>query len=85
MWKIPSQTVIVRDPLIKEVISPELLQKNLNLYYLHDDLAHTLSLSLAQSLGVEQITVDHLINIGKTLSQSWNGLCGEYQFAWKKT
>ena len=64
---------------------PELLQKNLNLYYLHDDLAHTLSLSLAQSLGVEQITVDHLINIGKTLSQSWNGLCGEYQFAWKKT
>ncbi|XP_041376442.1 protein NO VEIN-like isoform X2 [Gigantopelta aegis] len=73
LWKIPSQTVIVRDPLIKEVISPELLQKNLNLYYLHEDLAQVLNLSLAQSLGLEQITVEHLLNIGKTLSQSWDG------------
>ncbi|XP_046338389.2 protein NO VEIN-like isoform X3 [Haliotis rufescens] len=70
--KIPSQTVIVRDPLVKEVISPELLQKNLNLYYLHTDVALTLTPALAQSLGVESITVDHLLQIGKSLALSWD-------------
>ncbi|XP_067652769.1 uncharacterized protein [Haliotis asinina] len=70
--KIPSQTVIVRDALVKEVISPELLQKNLNLYYLHADVAMTLTPALAQSLGVENITVEHLLQIGKSLALSWD-------------
>ncbi|XP_069113795.1 uncharacterized protein [Argopecten irradians] len=66
-WKMPSQTVIVRDSLICELITPEMLQKHLNLFYVHRDLAESLNTTLTQCLGIECLTTDHLIQIGKAL------------------
>ncbi|XP_021342125.1 uncharacterized protein LOC110442712 isoform X2 [Mizuhopecten yessoensis] len=66
-WKMPSQTVIIRDSLICELITPEMLQKHLNLYYVHRDLAESLNTTLTQCLGIECLTTDHLIQIGKAL------------------
>ncbi|KAL3859495.1 hypothetical protein ACJMK2_009714 [Sinanodonta woodiana] len=75
MWKIPSQTVRVRDKLVHRVITPELLQKHLNLYYLHSDVAAMLNPTLTQCLGIEMLTTDHLIQIGKTMIQNIEGTC----------
>ncbi|XP_060075304.1 uncharacterized protein LOC132554994 [Ylistrum balloti] len=66
-WKMPSQTVIVRDSLICELITPEMLQKHLNLFYVHRDLAESLNTTLTQCLGIECLTTDHLLQIGKAL------------------
>ncbi|XP_050398302.1 uncharacterized protein LOC126816138 isoform X1 [Patella vulgata] len=70
-WKIPSQTVIVQDSLLREVISPDLLLKHLNLHYLCKDVAAMLTPSLAQNLGVEFIRTEHLLQIGRSLSQTF--------------
>ncbi|KAK3589090.1 hypothetical protein CHS0354_017428 [Potamilus streckersoni] len=77
MWKIPSQTVRVRDPLVHRVITPELLQKHLNLYYLHSDVAAMLNPTLTECLGIEMLTTEHLIQIGKTMIQNIEGTCRE--------
>ncbi|KAL3860253.1 hypothetical protein ACJMK2_010402, partial [Sinanodonta woodiana] len=74
-WKIPSQTVRVRDPLVHKVITPELLQKHLNLYYLHGDVASMLNPTLTQCLGIETLTTEHLIQLGKATIQDLNGVC----------
>lgn len=66
-WKVPSQTVTVRDSLIREVITPEMLRKHLNLFYVHRDLAESLNTTLTQCLGIECLTMDHLMQIGKAL------------------
>nr|KAG5712633.1 hypothetical protein BaRGS_029688 [Batillaria attramentaria] len=76
-WKLPSQTVMVQDSLLLEVISPELLQRHLGLHYLHRDAAAMLSPLLARSLGVETITSDHLVQIGRSLASSWGDHAGE--------
>ncbi|KAL3859494.1 hypothetical protein ACJMK2_009713 [Sinanodonta woodiana] len=77
MWKIPSQTVRVRDKLVHRVITPELLQKHLNLYYLHSDVAAMLNPTLTQCLGIEMLTTEHLIQIGKTMIQNIESVCGD--------
>ncbi|KAL3859496.1 hypothetical protein ACJMK2_009715 [Sinanodonta woodiana] len=77
MWKIPSQTVRVRDKLVHRVITPELLQKHLNLYYLHSDVAAMLNPTLTQCLGIEMLSTEHLIEIGKTMIQNIEGVCGD--------
>ncbi|KAK3603430.1 hypothetical protein CHS0354_009413 [Potamilus streckersoni] len=74
-WKIPSQTVRVRDPLVHKVITPELLQKHLSLYYLHVDVASMLNPTLTQCLGIEILTTEHLIHLGKATVQDLNGFC----------
>ncbi|KAK3086464.1 hypothetical protein FSP39_018803 [Pinctada imbricata] len=70
-WKIPSQTVTVHDPLVLEVVTPELLKSTLNLHYLHRDVAAILNPSLTQSLGIECLTTDHLMLIGKSFVSAW--------------
>lgn len=70
-WKIPSQTVMVQDSLVRDVISPDLLHQHLGLFYLHRDAVALLSPSLARSLGVEAITSEHLLQIGRSLALTW--------------
>ncbi|KAL4234329.1 hypothetical protein ACF0H5_005980 [Mactra antiquata] len=66
-WKIPSHTVRVRDPLIRNVITEDLLKLHLNLFYLHGDVAAILNPALTSDLGVETLTSDHLFQLGKAL------------------
>lgn len=79
-WRIPSQTIIARDPLTREVVTPELLQKHLSLFYLHRDVSEALNPTLTQSLGIESLTTEHLLQIGKALITEWNDISeGEYR------
>ncbi|XP_061196696.1 uncharacterized protein LOC133204972 [Saccostrea echinata] len=71
-WKIPSQTVTVKDPLVLEVVTPDLLKDTLNLFYLHRDVAAMLNSSLTLSLGIESLNTEHLLLIGKSLLQQWS-------------
>ncbi|XP_025076268.1 uncharacterized protein LOC112553340 isoform X4 [Pomacea canaliculata] len=70
-WKLPSQTVMVKDSLVREVISPDLLERHLGLYYVHKEAVDMMSPELARSLGVESLTSDHLVQMGKSLALSW--------------
>lgn len=76
-WKLPSQTVMVHDSLLLEVVSPELLQRHLGLHYLHREAVGMLSPLLARSLGVETITSEHLLQIGRSLASAWGEHAGE--------
>ena len=71
LWKLPSQTVSVPDALMREVATPEMLQKLLNLYYIHNDMTNLLNSSLAHSLGIEKLATDHLLKIGEAIAASW--------------
>ncbi|XP_062567288.1 uncharacterized protein LOC134229558 [Saccostrea cucullata] len=71
-WKIPSQTVTVKDPLVLEVVTPDLLKDTLNLFYLHRDVAAMLNSSLTLSLGIESLNTEHLLLIGKSMLQQWS-------------
>lgn len=75
-WKIPSQMVRVKDPLVLEVVTPDLLKDTLNLFYLHRDVAATLNSSLTHSLGIESLNTEHLLLIGKSLSLQWAAIDG---------
>ncbi|XP_045191511.2 uncharacterized protein LOC123548375 [Mercenaria mercenaria] len=66
-WKMPSQTVRVRDPLVRSVITADLLEAHLNLFYLHLDIASVLNPALTSCLGIETLTSDHLFQLGKAL------------------
>lgn len=63
--------VRVKDPLVLEVVTPDLLKDTLNLFYLHRDVAATLNSSLTHSLGIESLNTEHLLLIGKSLSLQW--------------
>ena len=60
-----------------EVISPELLEHHLGLHYVHRDVVSMLNPLLTRSLGVESITSDHLIQVGRSLASSWGQTVGE--------
>lgn len=66
-WKLPSQLLICDDPMVREVISNSLLRKHLGLEYLHRDVAARLNPHMLQSLGVQSLTTQHLIEVGKSI------------------
>jgi len=66
-WRLPSQLVIVSDPLIREVVSSVLLRQRFDYDYLHRTVAASLNPQLVTSLGVQTLTTQHLLEIGKTL------------------
>ena len=72
-WKLPSQCVLVRDSLMQEVVSPELLKHRLGLHYLHPEIATVLDQPLADVLKVQAINTSHLLDIGGFISQNWSG------------
>ena len=65
------------DALVREVVSPELLERHLGLHYVHGEVAGRLSPLLMSSLGVESITSDHLLHVGRSLAASWGQSIGE--------
>ncbi|CAG5134711.1 unnamed protein product, partial [Candidula unifasciata] len=78
-WKIPSKTVIAKDSLVLEIISPESLQRFLGLYYLHPDVAAALDDPLIQALGIETVTTEHLLHVGQSIALNWNDNGGTEQ------
>ena len=66
-WKLPSQLVINKDPLASEVVTGELLQEHLSLDYLHSGLVEAISANLLVSLGVQSLTTQHLLDVGRVL------------------
>ncbi|VDI46757.1 Hypothetical predicted protein [Mytilus galloprovincialis] len=71
-WKLPTQVVTVKDALIREVVTPEFLQKHFDLFYLHREVTDMLNPTLIQCLGIESLTTNHLIQIGKAITNSGN-------------
>lgn len=69
---MPSKTIIARDSLVREIISPELLKHYLAMYFLHDDVANVLDEAQIQALGVEKISTEHLLLIGQSVTQNWD-------------
>ncbi|XP_028393815.1 uncharacterized protein LOC114518092 [Dendronephthya gigantea] len=67
-WVFPSQVVIAEDYLIEELISDEILNRYLNKYYLHPDLRLYLHAPLCRVLGIETVSCQHLIDIGKIVA-----------------
>ena len=63
---MPSQLVVCRDALVKDIISSELLQQQLSLDYLHHDVTARLSASLVTALGVQTLSTQHLLDLGVT-------------------
>jgi len=66
-WRLPSQLVVASDPLVREVVSSSVLRRHLDYDYLHRTIATTLNHQLVTSLGVQTLTTQHLLEIGKTI------------------
>ena len=66
-WKMPSQLVLTRDPLIKDVVTSNLLQSQLSLDYLHADVAAVMNPSLRHSLDIQTLNTQHLVEVGKVI------------------
>ena len=64
---MPSQLVLTRDPLIKDVVTSKLLQSQLSLDYLHADVANVMNPSLRHSLDIQTLNTQHLIEVGKVI------------------
>lgn len=65
---MPNECVIVNDLTIREILTPELLYKYLNLYYLNDDLyEHEKQL---HELGVRRLSHNELIDVIKRMFTS---------------
>jgi len=74
---MPSQTVRVRDSLVRSVVTPELLQTHLNLYYVNDEVAAILNPALTSCLGIETLTSEHLFQLGKALIVAMGPKCSK--------
>lgn len=79
-WKLPTQVVTVKDALIREVVTPEFLQKHFDLFYLHREVTDMLNPTLIQCLGIESLTTNHLIQIGKAITNIGNTEIGKKMF-----
>ena len=67
-WVFPSQVVVAEDYLIEELISEQILNRYLNKFYLHPDIGAYLHAPLRRVLGIETISCQHLVDIGKTVA-----------------
>lgn len=59
-WKQPSQVLYVRDDFIREHISQRILEKALNLSYLHSAMLPYVNFSLQRQLHVQSMNIEHL-------------------------
>ena len=64
---MPSQLVTSRDPLVRTLVSGALLREHLSLDYLHHGVAEVLNPALMASLGVQVLTTQHLMELGKVI------------------
>ena len=72
VWKQPSQMLFVRDVFVREHISQVLLEKALDLSYLHPSLLPHLNISLQSQLDIRCLTIDHLKEIADIVIQCYN-------------
>ena len=72
VWKQPSQILFVRDPFVREHISQVILEKALNLSYLHTSLLPYINVSLQSQLDIRCMTIDHLKEIAEVTIQCYN-------------
>ena len=63
---MPSKLVICKDSLVRDIVKSELLQQQLSLDYLHPEVVSRLNGSLISTLGVQTLTTQHLLDLGKT-------------------
>ena len=59
-WKQPSQVLYVREDFIREHISQRILEKALNLSYLHSAMLPHVNLSLQRQLHIQTMSIEHL-------------------------
>ena len=64
--EMPSKLVVCKDSLVREIVKSELLHEQLSLDYLHPDVVNRLNSSLISTLGVQTLTTQHLLDLGKT-------------------
>ena len=62
-WKLPSETVMAKDPLIRDVVQSSVLKTHLNCHYLHQRVVEECSTTLLSSLGVKKLQTSDLIGI----------------------
>ena len=87
-WMMPS-SVVLSDHAISEVIPPSLLEKHLNLHYMHRGMQSAVNADLLCALGVKRITLDNLLDICKAqiksaMSRRDEGIIEDYEkcIAW---
>ncbi|XP_043571064.1 protein NO VEIN isoform X1 [Chiloscyllium plagiosum] len=68
-YRLPSQTAITHDALVREVITPELLQKHLNLAYLNPVLQSALNPALVSALGIHKLSSADIIAVTKAIAK----------------
>jgi len=66
-WKLPSQLIVSNDAQLQDVIPSSVLRDKLGLDYLHPDVADIMSPTLITSLGVQKISLQHLIEIHRSM------------------
>ena len=71
-WRIPSHLVICNDALIREVITSSMLHSHFGFDYLHHDVETSVSSNMLQVLGIQTITTQHLIEVGKSIIKDLN-------------
>ncbi|XP_077982386.1 uncharacterized protein LOC144437336 [Glandiceps talaboti] len=67
-WKLPSELAVTRDPLLRQVITSDLLHQHLNRCYLHPNVLSAISMPLINMLGVQTLSVKHLLEVGKAIT-----------------
>ena len=72
LWKQPSQLVVVRDPYVRKHIPQSLLNSALHCFYLSSKLTPFLNPLLQSHLGVQSLSLDHLIAISEAVLKSYS-------------
>lgn len=62
---LPCQAIVCEDSVIQELIPSILLEEHLGLSYLHPEMVPVLHPTLRSRLGIETLSLEHLIEIGK--------------------
>ena len=73
LWKQPSELVTVRDAYIRKHIPQSLLNSTLHYFYLNSELTQYLNPPLQSHLGIQTLTVDHLIAVAEAVVKSYSG------------
>uniref|UniRef100_A0A3B3RWP0 Wu:fj29h11 n=1 Tax=Paramormyrops kingsleyae TaxID=1676925 RepID=A0A3B3RWP0_9TELE len=67
-FKLPSQIAATQDPLIQEAIGEDMLQRHLNLSYMHPTLQSVLPQSLISALGVHRLRGQDVATVTRAMT-----------------
>ncbi|XP_048869160.1 uncharacterized protein wu:fj29h11 isoform X2 [Brienomyrus brachyistius] len=67
-FKLPSQIAATQDPLIQEAIGDDMLQRHLNLSYMHPTLQSVLPQSLISALGVHRLRGQDIATVTRAMT-----------------